>query len=70
MAVAVDLTTFRLAYLQGRKTKNDEFNTSGNQAVDDGIDAVGGTLTTECTAMVKNPPANMVLRNLTAAATG
>jgi hypothetical protein len=70
MAVAVDLPTFRLAYLQGRKTQNMEFNTSGNQAADNGIDAVGGTLTTECTPLVKNTPANAVIRGLTAAAVG
>ena len=70
MAVGVDLPTFRLAYLGNRKTQNKEFNTSGNQAADDGIDAVGGTLTTECTAVMKNIPANLVIENLTAAATG
>ncbi len=70
MAVAVDLPTFRLAYLQGRKTQSKEFNTSGNQAQDNGIDAVGGTLTTELTTAIKNAPANCVIRNLTAAATG
>lgn len=70
MAVAVDLPTFRLAYLAGRKTQNMEFNTSGNQAQDNGIDAVGGTLTTEVTTVIKNTPANAVIRNLTAAAVG
>ena len=70
MAVAVDLPTFRLAYLKGRKTQNKEFNTQGNQAQDNGIDAVGGTLTTEVTSTVKNTPANAVIRNLTAAAVG
>lgn len=70
MAVGVDLPTFRLAYLAGRKTQNLEFNTSGNQAQDNGIDAVGGTLTTEVTTVVKNVPANVVIRNLTAAAVG
>jgi len=70
MAVAVDLPTFRLAYLQGRQTQNMEFNTSGNQAADNGIDAIGGTLTTECCPLVKNTPANCVIRNLTAAAVG
>jgi len=70
MAVAVDLTTFRLAYLGGRQTQSMEFNTSGSQAQDNGIDAVGGTLTTEVTTLVKNPPANSVIRNLTAAAVG
>lgn len=70
MAVAVDLATFRLAYLGNRKTQNKEFNTSGNVASDNGIDAIGGTLTTECTAIIKNPPANAVIYNLTAGATG
>jgi hypothetical protein len=70
MAVGVDLPTFRLAYLAGRKTQNMEFNTKGQQAADNGIDAVGGTLTTEVTTVIKNVPANVVIRNLTAAATG
>ncbi len=70
MAVAIDLPTFNLAYLQGRKTTNMEFNTSGNQAADNGVDAVGGTLLTEVTTQVKNVPANAVIRNLTAAAEG
>jgi len=70
MAVGVDLPTFRLAYLAGRKTQNMEFNTKGQQAADNGIDAVGGTLTTEVTTVIKNVPANVVIRNLTAAAVG
>lgn len=70
MAVAVDLPTFRLAYLKGRKTQNKEFNTDGKTAQDNGIDAVGGTLTTELTTVIKNTPANAVIRNLTAAAVG
>jgi Family of unknown function (DUF5309) len=70
MAVVVDLPTFRLAYLKGRQTQNKEFNTQGNQAADNGIDAVGGTLTTELTTLVKNVPANAVIRNLTAGAAG
>lgn len=67
MAIAVDLATFNLAYLGNRKTQNKEFNLSG-VAVDDGIDAVGGTLTTEVTVEVRNPPANAVITELTAAA--
>jgi len=70
MAVGVDLPTFRLAYLQGRKTTNREFNTTGNIASDNGIDAIGGTLTTECCPLVKNVPANVVIRGFTAAAVG
>ena len=69
MAVAVDLSSFGLAYLGDRKTKADDFNQSG-QSVDNGIDAVGGTLTTEVTCLVKNVPANAVINGLTAAAVG
>jgi hypothetical protein len=68
-AIAVDLSTFRVAYLGGRKTMKQEFNMDG-KAVDNGIDAVGGTLTTEMTCVVKNPPANAIITNLTAAAVG
>lgn len=70
MAVAVDLSTFRTAYLGDRKTQHKAFNTGGEQATDNGIDAEGGTLTTEMTCVVKNPPANSVIYNLTAGAAG
>lgn len=70
LAIAVDLNTFRLAYLGDRKTSNKEFNMSGGEAADNGIDAVGGTLTTEVTAVIKNPPAFGIMSNLTAAAAG
>lgn len=69
MAVAVDLTTFSVAYLGDRKTQNKEFNADAD-ANDNGIDAVGGTLTTEMTCVVKNPPANAIVYNLTAGAAG
>jgi hypothetical protein len=72
MAVAVDLTTFKLAYLGDRKTQNREFNADmlDVDPVDNGVDAVGGTLTTEVTSVIKNPPANAIITNLTAAAAG
>lgn len=73
MAVAVDLSTFNLAYLGDRKTQNKEFNSPDSTDMDvsdNGIDAVGGTLTTEVTCVVKNPPANSIIFGLTAAATG
>lgn len=70
MAVAVDLTTFRVAYLGDRKTQSKDFNTDNGAAQDNGIDAVGGTLTTEMTCVIKNPPANAVIYNLTAGAAG
>lgn len=67
MAAAVDLSTFALAYLGNRKTQEESFNASG-QKVDNGIDAVGGSLLTECTTEIRNPPANAFISNLTAAA--
>lgn len=70
MALAVDLSSYNLAYMQGRKTKNAEFNGQGSPAVDNGIDAVGGTLTTELTALVKNPSANAQITGFTAGAAG
>ena len=69
MAVGVDMSTFNTAYLGDRKTQNKEFNADAD-ANDNGIDAVGGTLTTEMTCVVKNPPANGIVYNLTAPAAG
>lgn len=66
MAIAVDPASFSIAYLGGRKTQLRKFNENGaTVAQDNGIDATGGTLTTECTALIKNPPANAVIYNLT-----
>lgn len=70
LAIAVDLPTFRLAYLGSRKTQHKSFNQAGEEAADNGIDAVGGTLTTECTVEIKNPPAFGIMTNLTAGAAG
>lgn len=69
MAIAVDLSTFSTAYMSGRKTQNREFNMSGTP-VDSGVDAVGGTLTTEMTCLVKNAAADSVTYNYTAGAVG
>jgi len=69
MAVAVDLSSFNLAYLGDRKTQSAEYGVTGNM-VENGVDAIGGSLTTELTTLVKNPSANAVIYNLTAAAAG
>lgn len=69
MAIAIDLSTFKLAYMRGRKTQARDFN-MGGQVVDNGIDAVGGTLTSELTCLVKNAPANAQLLNFTAGLAG
>lgn len=67
MAVICDLNAFSLAYL--RRTENTEYNANGAM-VDNGIDAQGGTLTTELTCCIKNPAAFGILYNFTAAAAG
>ena len=67
MAVVADLNAFSLAYL--RKTSDASYNASG-ALVDNGIDAEGGTLTTELTCTIKNPAAFGILYNFTAAAAG
>lgn len=67
MAVVCDLNAFSLAYL--RRTNDASYNASG-ALVDNGIDAEGGTLTTELTCLIKNPSAFGVLYNFTAAAAG
>lgn len=67
MAVVVDLNAFAIAYL--RRTENTEYNERGAE-VDNGIDARGGTLTTELTNLIKNPSAFGILYNFTAAAVG
>jgi hypothetical protein len=71
MAVVVDLSTFNIAYLGNRQTAYAPFNGQSTEgAADNGIDAQGGTLTTEATCLVKNPAANAVIYNLTAGAAG
>mgnify|MGYP001206626320 FL=1 len=67
MAIICDLNAFSLAYL--RRTDDASYNASG-ALVDNGIDAEGGTLTTELTCLIKNPSAFGVLYNFTAAAAG
>jgi len=64
-AVVVDLPSISAVYL--RKTKTDDFNINGQQ-VDNGIDAVGGTLTSELTLECRNPQGCAIITNLTAAA--
>lgn len=67
MAVICDLNAFSLAYL--RKTSDAGYNAAG-ALVDNGVDAEGGTLTTELTCTIKNPAAFGVLYNFNAAAAG
>jgi hypothetical protein len=70
MAVALDLSTMNLAYLRGGKTVYKSYNMSGDTAQDNGVDAMGGTLTSELTLLMKNVPANAVITGFTAGAAG
>ena len=67
MAVICDLNAFSMAYL--RRTSDAAYNSSG-AIVDNGVDAEGGTLTTELTCTIKNPAAFGIIYNFTAAAAG
>ena len=67
MAVIVDLNAFSLAYL--RRTSDAGYNAAG-ALVDNGVDAEGGTLTTELTCLIKNPAAFGIIYNFTAGAAG
>lgn len=65
LALVVDLPALKLAYMDGRDTKAEEFGTD-SKAVEGGIDAVGGSLTTECAVELINPYACAVIDGLTA----
>lgn len=66
MAMAVDLSSFDSPYL--RKTFHKGYGLNGEEAPDGGIDAIGGTLTTELTTQITNPSANAIIYGLTDAA--
>ena len=65
-ALAVDMPNLALAYMNGSDTMHEPFGLG--QGGDNGIDAEGGTLTTECTLLHKNIPACALVTGLTAAA--
>lgn len=73
MGLFLDLASFNLAYLGDRHTKYQSYNIDGDvtdDASDNGVDAVGGTFTTELTTEITNPSADAVLYNFTQAAVG
>ena len=63
LAIAIDLPAISVAYLTGRKTKAEEYNQNGI-AIDQAIDAQGGSLLTEVTILCKNPSGCGVLTNI------
>lgn len=64
LAVVVDAPAVRLAYLDGRKTKNETFGVGGSFEGSDGIDAQGGSLTTEAAVELLNPQGCAVITGL------
>lgn len=65
-AIIADMPSLKLAYLEGRDTKPEEYNTGG-KLVENGVDAVGGSLTTELAVELINPYAWSYITGLTAA---
>lgn len=61
----LDMPAIKLAYLEGRDTKPEEYNTGG-KIVENGIDALGGSLTTELAVEMINPYACAIITGLTA----
>jgi len=63
LVLAVDIAAISVAYLTGRKTKSEEYNQAGT-AVDNAIDAVGGSLLSELTVLNKNPAGSGIMTNV------
>jgi len=66
-AIVMDMAALKLAYLDGRDTKPEEYGTR-SEVADNGQDSVGGSLTTECAVELINPYACGVITGLTAGA--
>lgn len=64
-AIIMDMAALKLAYLDGRDTKPEEYGTGG-KIVENGVDAVGGSLTTEMAVELTNPFSCGVITGLTA----
>lgn len=67
MLLMLDPAALRLAYLDGRDTKSEEYGSNG-KILENGIDGVGGSLTTEAAVELVNPYSCALIEGLTAAA--
>lgn len=67
MLLMVEPAALKLAYLAGRDTKPEDYG-MGGKVVENGIDAVGGSLTTEFAVELINPYSCALIEGLTAAA--
>lgn len=59
----LDISAISVAYMIGRKTKAEEYNQNG-VAIDNAIDATGGSLLTELTVMNRNPAGCGIMSNV------
>jgi hypothetical protein len=67
LMVIVDLSALKLAFMNGRDTKAEEYGGDGKNNAN-GVDAVGGSLTSEFAVELINPFACAIVEGLTAAA--
>ena len=67
MAVVVDMPAMKLAYLEGRDTRSEDYGGTGKNNAN-GVDAQGGSLTTEFATEFLNPYGNAIIYGLTAGA--
>jgi len=64
LCLVLDPSAVKLAYMDGRDTKNEEYGTGG-KIVENGIDAQGGSLTTEMALEFINPASCACITGLT-----
>lgn len=67
MALVMDMPALKLAYMDGRDTKPEEYG-AGGKLLEQGIDGVGGSLTTELCVELINPFSCALITGLTAGA--
>jgi len=67
--VVIDLPAIRLAYMEGRDAKTEEYGIGGKPALQ-GEDSVGGSLTSEFACELVNPASCGIISGLTAGAAG
>lgn len=65
--LVMDMPALKLAYMDGRDTKAEEYG-AGGKILENGIDGVGGSLTTELAVELINPYSCAYIDGLTAAA--
>ena len=65
MAVVLDLASIKLAYMEGRDTKREEYGVGGAAEGKQGIDAQGGSLTSEAAVEFISPFSCGVINGLT-----